>query len=283
MKKIVLGAMVALFATSCNQEEIARLTYQRDSIQQVKDQTEAEMNGYLATIMNVQANIKSIKETEMGIIQSVEGPENVTSDSKEKIQNDLNSIQDYIANSKKQIDQLEADLASAKQSAASFKGIVAGLKRDLKERTEEIAKLKTQLEEKDIKIAELDKAVERLNRMQDSLSTVSTQQAAVMKAQDEELNTAWYIIGTKKELKAKGLKEGDLKTARINKSIFTKIDIREFTGLELGSKKAKLYTSHPETSYSLTKKSASEKELVFKVKDYNSFWANTKVLIIQID
>ena len=151
MKKIVLGAMVALLATSCNQEEIARLTYQRDSIQQVKDQTEAEMNGYLATIMNVQANIKSIKETEMGIIQSVEGPENVTSDSKEKIQNDLNSIQDYIANSKKQIDQLEADLASAKQSAASFKGIVAGLKRDLKERTEEIAKLKTQLEEKDIK------------------------------------------------------------------------------------------------------------------------------------
>lgn len=283
MKKIVLGAMIAIFATSCNQEEIKRLTYQRDSIQQVKDQTEAQMNDYLATIMMVQSNIKNIKETEMGIIQNVEGAEGVTSESKERIQESFQSITEYIANSKKQIEQLEADLSSAKQSAASFKGIVAGLKRDLKERTEEIQKLKSQLEEKDIKIAELDKAVERLNAMQDSLNNVSSQQAAAIKAQDEELNTAWYIIGTKKELKAKGLKEGDLKTARINKSIFTKVDIREFTGLDLGSKKAKLYTSHPATAFSLDRKSATEKTLVFKIKDYSSFWASSRILVIQID
>ena len=219
----------------------------------------------------------------MGIIQNVEGAEGVTSESKEKIQESFQSISEYIANSKKQIDQLEADLASAKQSAASFKGIVAGLKRDLKERTEEIQKLKTQLEEKDIKIAELDKAVSNLQSMQDSLSKVSAQQAAAIKAQDEELNTAWYIIGTKKDLKAKGLKEGDLKTARVNKSIFTKVDIREFTGLDLGSKKAKLYTSHPESSFSLDKKSATEKTLVFKIKDYSSFWASSRILVIQID
>ncbi|MCQ2219320.1 MAG: hypothetical protein MJZ33_12720 [Paludibacteraceae bacterium] len=283
MKKVVFGALIALLTVSCNQEEIKRLTFQRDSIQQVKDQTEAQMNDYLATIMMVQSNIKNIKETEMGIIQNVEGAEGVTSESKEKIQESFQSISEYIENSKKQIDQLEADLASAKQSAASFKGIVAGLKRDLKERTEEIQNLKTQLEQKDIKIAELDKAVERLNSMQDSLNKVSSQQAAAIKAQDEELNTAWYIIGTKKDLKAKGLKEGDLKTARVNKSIFTKVDVREFDGLDLGSKKAKLYTSHPESSYSLDKKSATEKTLVFKIKDYSSFWANSRILVIQID
>ncbi|MBO4804810.1 MAG: hypothetical protein IK005_10635 [Paludibacteraceae bacterium] len=283
MKKVLFGALIALLTVSCNQEEIKRLTFQRDSIQQVKDQTEAQMNDYLATIMLVQSNIKNIKETEMGIIQNVEGAEGVTSESKERIQESFQSISEYIANSKKQIDQLEADLASAKQSAASFKGIVAGLKRDLKERTEEIQKLKTQLEEKDIKIAELDKAVSNLQSMQDSLSKVSAQQAAAIKAQDEELNTAWYIIGTKKDLKAKGLKEGDLKTARVNKSIFTKVDIREFTGLDLGSKKAKLYTSHPESSFSLDKKSATEKTLVFKIKDYSSFWASSRILVIQID
>lgn len=283
MKKVVFGALIALLTVSCNQEEIKRLTFQRDSIQQVKDQTEAQMNDYLATIMMVQSNIKNIKETEMGIIQNVEGAEGVTSESKEKIQESFQSISEYIENSKKQIDQLEADLASAKQSAASFKGIVAGLKRDLKERTEEIQNLKAQLEQKDIKIAELDKAVERLNSMQDSLNKVSSQQAAAIKAQDEELNTAWYIIGTKKDLKAKGLKEGDLKTARVNKSIFTKVDVREFDGLDLGSKKAKLYTSHPESSYSLDKKSATEKTLVFKIKDYSSFWANSRILVIQID
>ena len=57
MKKVLFGALIALLTVSCNQEEIKRLTFQRDSIQQVKDQTEAQMNDYLATIMLVQSNI----------------------------------------------------------------------------------------------------------------------------------------------------------------------------------------------------------------------------------
>ncbi|HOI26161.1 MAG TPA: hypothetical protein PLN63_05450 [Paludibacteraceae bacterium] len=283
MKKVILGALIAFFMVSCNQEEIKRLTFQRDSIQQVKDQTEAEMNNYLSVIAEVQSNIKSIKETELGIIDNVQGAEGVNNESKERISQDLQTINEAIKNSKNQIAQLESDLKSAKGQAAKFKGIVAGLKSDLKKQAEEIAELKTQLEAKDIKIKELDDALASIKMMKDSLDNVSVQQAAAIKAQDEELNTAWYIIGTKKELKAKGLKEGDLKTAKVNKSTFTKVDIREFSGMELGSKKAKLYTSHPQSSYSLTKKSASDKNLVFKISDYSAFWGNSRILVIQIN
>lgn len=283
MKKVILGALIAFFMVSCNQEEIKRLTFQRDSIQQVKDQTEAEMNNYLSVIAEVQSNIKSIKETELGIIDNVQGAEGVNNESKERISQDLQTINEAIKNSKNQISQLENDLKSAKGQAAKFKGIVAGLKSDLKKQAEEIAELKTQLEAKDIKIKELDDALASVQMMRDSLDNVSVQQAAAIKAQDEELNTAWYIIGTKKELKAKGLKEGDLKTAKVNKSTFTKVDIREFSGMELGSKKAKLYTSHPQSSYSLTKKSASDKNLVFKISDYSAFWGNSRILVIQIN
>jgi len=283
MKKVILGALIAFFMVSCNQEEIKRLTFQRDSIQQVKDQTEAEMNNYLSVIAEVQSNIKSIKETELGIIDNVQGAEGVNNESKERISQDLQTINEAIKNSKNQIAQLESDLKSAKGQAAKFKGIVAGLKSDLKKQAEEIAELKTQLEAKDIKIKELDDALASIKMMKDSLDNVSVQQAAAIKAQDEELNTAWYIIGTKKELKGKGLKEGDLKTAKVNKSTFTKVDIREFSGMELGSKKAKLYTSHPQSSYSLTKKSASDKNLVFKISDYSAFWGNSRILVIQIN
>lgn len=282
MKKMILGAMISILAVSCNQEEIKRLTFEKDSIQKVKDQTEAEMNQYLSTIADVQSQIKSIKEVEMGII-SDGTTEGVSSESKAKISQDLQTISEYIQNSKNKIEKLENDLASAKQSAASFKGIVAGLKRDLQERTKEIENLKAQLEEKDIKIKELDDALASVNSMKDSLSAVSDQQAAAIKAQDKELNTVWYIIGTKKDLKNKGLKEGDLKNININKSIFTSVDKREFTGLELGSKKAKIYTSHPESSYSLEQKSADDKTKVLKINDYATFWSNSDKLIIQID
>ena len=97
------------------------------------------------------------------------------------------------------------------------------------------------------------------------------------------MNSGWYVIGKKSDLKAKGLKEGDLKTAKVNKSNFTKIDIREFSELDLGSKKAKLYTSHPESSYSLVKRSADDKNLILKIKDHKSFWANSRILVVQIN
>ena len=65
----------------------------------------------------------------------------------------------------------------------------------------------------------------------------------------KELNAAWFVFGTKSELKAqKILQSGDvLKSADFNKDYFTQIDIRTTKEIKLYSKRAELLTTHPST------------------------------------
>lgn len=67
-----------------------------------------------------------------------------------------------------------------------------------------------------------------------------------MTEQDKQLHTAWYVFGTKSELKEqKILQKGDvLKGNDFNKDYFTKVDIRYDKEIKLYSKSAKLLTNH---------------------------------------
>ena len=152
----------------------------------------------------------------------------------------------------------------------------------MKENERKMKELKTQLENKDIKIASLSSSLDSMTTKADSIFQVATQQEIAMAAQEEALNKAYYFVGDKATLKQKGLREKLLKSASINPSICTAVDIRNFTELDLNSKKAFLLTSHPLNSYKLVQKSEDDKNLILKITNYNAFWANSKFLIIQV-
>ena len=253
MRKLILGTLVALATISCNQKKIEALENRvmQDSIKIVG--IEKERDAFIEIISEVQSNFRTIKEVELGILSDAKGTEVVNSDSKARIQEDFQTITSKLQANKARIEELEQSLTTAQGEASRYRGLVAGLKRDLETRTKEVNALKAELEAKNIKIQELDSAVLALNQTRDSLTSLSQKQIAAIQAQDEELNSGWYIVAKKSDLKAKGLKEGALKTAKINKSSFKKIDIREFTELKIDSKKPKLYSSHPASSYTLEK------------------------------
>ena len=218
----------------------------------------------------------------MGILEETQGAEGVTPESKQKIQQDFQTITDAIRTSRAKIDSLDQALSKAQGNAAYFRGLVSGLQKDLKEKEKTMKELKAQLEDKDIKIASLSSSLDSMTIKRDSVLQVAAQQQATMEAQDAQLNTAYYFIGDKATLKQKGLREKLLKSASINPSICTAVDIRNFNELELNSKKAFLLTSHPLNSYKLVQKSEDDKNLVLKITNYSSFWANSKYLIIQV-
>ena len=283
MKKLILGILVAFMAISCNQKKIEALENRvaQDSIKIVE--IERERDAFLEIISEVQSNFRTIREVELGIIDQTHGVEGITGEGRIRIQEDFDLIRDKIQESRYRIEQLEEDLKKSQGQTAHFRNLVAGLRNELEVRTQEIAELKAQLELKDMQIAQLDRQVASLGYSKDSLASLSDKQIAAIRLQEEELNAGWYVIGTKKELQAKGLKEGDLKTAKFNRGNFKKVDTREFKEIDLGAKKAKLYTFHPTNSYSIEKKSATDKNLVLKIKDQKSFWSSSKYLIIQIN
>jgi len=281
MRKLILGTLVAFMAVSCNQKKIEHLEFQRDSIQQEKDLVVKERDAFLEIISEIQSNFTTIKEVELGIIDQAQ--EGINNDSRARIQEDMQFITNKLQENRDRIAKLEEDLKKSQGQAAHYRGLVANLQKDLEIRIKEIAELKAQIEEKDLKIEELSSKVVSLSSSKDSLSTLSAKQLAAIKAQEEEINGGWYLISKKNDLKDKGMKEGALKTTKFDKSKFKKIDIREVKEFDLGTAKTpKLYTSHPESSYTITNKSATDKTKVLKITDYKSFWANSRYLIVQI-
>ena len=164
-----------------------------------------------------------------------------------------------------------------------------------------VESLKAQIESQEGTIAglqeELRKAniqIEGLNTQVDSLSRVSASERSQKQlAQEEavrlanELNTCFYVVGSKKELKDnKIIESGFLRKTKImesdyEKSYFTKADKRSLSAVPLHSKKAKVLSKHPAESYTIDTDAQGMKTL--KIINGTRFWEMSNFLIVQID
>ena len=128
----------------------------------------------------------------------------------------------------------------------------------------------------------------------DSLSRVSASERSQKQlAQEEavrlanELNTCFYVVGSKKELKDnKIIESGFLRKTKImesdyEKSYFTKADKRSLSVVPLHSKKAKVLSKHPAESYTIETDAHGMKTL--KIVNGTRFWEMSNFLIVQID
>ena len=143
---------------------------------------------------------------------------------------------------------------------------------------------------KDSEIEELKTKIEGLNV---ELSNLTTNYKAVENESNQKteiINTAFYAIGTSKELKENNVitKEGGIiglgKTTKLssdfNKEYFTKINIEKTTSINLGAKKIKMLTTHPSSSYKLVGEKPIEKLEITNTKE---FWSTSKYLVIILD
>ena len=281
MKKVILFAAVALMAaTSCNpwQGEIDQANKSRDSLKTILEE-ERQVNNQLSELFDVvNENVRDIKNVQ-GLLDD-NGQEGKMD--KNSIQEDFKLISERMKQSEEKINDLEEKLKKSNGQLAGLRGTVSKLKKQLAESQAEMTKLKEELEAKNIKIQDLENKHIAAMASRDSVEAISAQQAAAIAAQDAELNAVYYLAADKATLKAKGLLEKALKKGGdVRSSDFTKVDKRDFTELALNSKKAIIISRHPLTSYTLLPKSAEDKTLVLKIKDYNKFWSTSDYLIIQ--
>ena len=112
-------------------------------------------------------------------------------------------------------------------------------------------------------------------------------QAAIIAQQSDEMSSAWYVFGTKKELKAQNIitKNGIFSKSQIlqadfNRDYFVKIDIRNTKSIPLYSKKATILTSHPKGSYSIKEENGNK---IITISDPKEFWSISKYLVVRTD
>lgn len=115
----------------------------------------------------------------------------------------------------------------------------------------------------------------------DILQDDNAQKANTINTQDKQLNTAWYVFGTKKELKEQNiLVNGKVLQGNFNKNYFTKVDIRSLKAIKLYSKSAKLLTMHPSSSYKLERD--AQGQYVLNITNPQLFWSTSKYLVVQV-
>ena len=280
MKKTIflLVAIATLFASCTNGPKKADLISQNDSLRSVLASRDAAMDEMINTINVVEQGFKAINEAQgrINLDAAAEQSKLVT------LQKDINFINETLQKNKQQIAELEEKLNKNQSYSKQLKTMVEKLKKELAEKNEQIAALQQELSQKNIHIEELDKSVQQLTGSVDELSATKAANEKIISAQENALNTVWYAIGTKSELKEQKILDGKkvLRDAAANMSYFTKCDRRELKTIETHEKNAKLLTTHPEGSYKLERN--SEKKYVLTITDADNFWSVSKYLVIQV-
>lgn len=292
MKKLImlLAAVCTLsFVTSCNTKKEKEQKAQDpnaatiDSLRQALAQSQNESSDMFETLSQIQDGFDQINEAE-GIVnvenrQGEKGNKQRIIDNMTLIQNKLKLNRELIANLQQ---QLRASNQSDSRTKAKLEEMVANFNKQLEDKSKEIEDLRAQLAEKDIKIAEQGEQINALNTNVSDLTQKNEEKARTVAAQDKELNTAYYVFGTKRELREQRiLQRGDvLKSNDFNKDYFTRIDLRVTKTIRLYSKSAKLMTSHPASSYSLDKDAQGQYTL--RITNPQAFWSVSKYLVITV-
>lgn len=283
MKKVVFWALCgAAFLASCNNGTQSKdaLQVQNDSLMLELANRDAELDEIMGSFNEIQEGFREINEAENRV--DLQGGSLESKSNAAKIKEDIQFISQKLKSNREQIAKLEAQLKNSGYKSAQLQKAIKNLNAELESKQRQIETLQTELASKNIRIAELDEAVEGLNRNVDELAAENEVKAKTVAAQDKALNAAWYVFGTKSELKdQKILKKGDvLKDKEFNQEYFTQIDIRTEREIKLFSKRAELLTSHPGGSYELIKDDKGQ--LTLKITNPNHFWSVSRYLVIQV-
>lgn len=257
-----------------------RAQKERDSLMQVVSQREVELDEIMSTVNEINEGFRQINEAQGRV--ATESANGEGANMKTQIRENIQFIQQTMQQNREQIDKLKARLKSSSLDNTKLKETIDQLTAQLEEKTQQIEALQAELASKNIQIETQGKAIEDLNANVSDLSAQNEEKAKQVAAQDKALNTAWFVFGTKSELKEQNiLSRGDvLKDGNFNKDYFTQIDIRNQKEIKLYSKSAKLLTSHPAGSYTLEKDSKGQ--YVLKINNPNTFWSVSRYLVIQV-
>jgi septal ring factor EnvC (AmiA/AmiB activator) len=254
---------------------------------------------FVRAFNEIQSNLDSIKLKENIISQNTKGGTEVQTSAREQITGDINAIyvmlqknRELVASLKAQLKKSQSGLAGANIKIAELEKMIDNLNKNIEAKDAEIAELKDQLGKLNIKVADLGNQVTNLTSNVEDLSEQNKAKQADIEAKTAELNTAYYVIGTTKELKDKkiidksggfiGLGRSKTVTKDFDQTYFTKIDITTFTGVPIMKKKAVLLSTHPSGSYKL--ESADNKSVdKLIILDYAKFWSASKYLVIVAD
>lgn len=288
-KQLPILLLISLFVLSCGpkKSDYEALKSENDSLKNIKTELENEVNDYFSIMNQIQESINQIKSAENTIsVQS--STQEFDEDAKTKMKEDVQYITDVLKNSKEELDNLKSRLKSSSLKLGELENTVKVLTQSLEEETQKVTQLQKLLADKETQLQTLGSTVQLMEKEIQDLASVNEEKNQKLTEQDISYYSAWYVFGTRKELKEQNILTpgGLFSSAKVlenenfNKDYFVRIDSREVREIEFFSKKAKILTTHPESSYSLEK---IDGQYVLNIDNPTLFWSISKYLVVDVD
>lgn len=285
IKKYFLYSAAFLIA-GCHdyKADVETLTKEKQAMMAEANYKDSTINAFLAGLNQIETNIKAITEKQSEVAD-MSSQHELSKDQFERINEDIQSINALMEANRNKLDELTKKLKGSSYKIKELEKTVASLQQQLEEKNTELAALSQ-------KLAEMNITVENLNTNVKTLTAQTEDQAKTIADKTTKLNTAYYTVGTYKELESKKVlnKTGGFLGIGRNKQVlsdfkpdaFKSIDVTQTKTIELNSKTASLITTHPSSSYTIEKKDKNHvSQLV--ITDPDQFWKASKYLVVMIE
>ena len=289
MKKITLLLVVSagMLITSCNGLGGKDLKNENESLTMALEQRNAELDEMLSIFNDISEGFHQINAAEHRVDLQRGSVMEGSKTAREQVAEDIAFIHKQMAENKAKIAELQEKLKKSNLKLGQLERAVESMTGELVTKIHHIEELQAELSSKNIRIGELELALKLLLSENKELISSNEAKDKTVAAQDKALNAAWFVFGTKKELKEQKIvtdkflqKKRVLQEEDFNKNYFTQIDIRTTKNIKLYTKSAEILTNHADGSYELA--ADSNGELTLKIKDPKKFWRVSKYLVIQV-
>ena len=266
-----------LLLTACGgKTDTSALEQTIDSLRQANQQQQNSLQEMTTFVTTMSDGMNAIAQQENMIFNN--GGNEGTSLDKEQLKSHLETLANTLTEQRSKIKALTDSLKARGADLSKMQGLIDNLTRQLEEKDKVIAQLRQDVEQKNFSIADLQK---KLNVAMAG-SAQYEQRAAKAEKELVTITSAYVLMGTKEALLDGGYidKRKHVQTETMPKGDFTKVNIYQFTELDIPTRSPKLLTDHPRKSYSIEKIDKENRKLV--ITNPQLFWSSSRYLIIQV-
>lgn len=230
---------------------------------------------------DIESNLALIDDREKLLQQN--NTDELSLDQRKRITRDIQLMNSLMNESRERIADLTKRLDKSRVESSGLRKKLKELDMMLATRDSSITNMKDELLAKDFKI-------EQVNEQLTAIELEIARREATIQQLGDELNTAWYAVGTEKELEEFGVivRSGGVlglgRTSALNDAAtadhFRSVDTRETTRIPLEGKKVELVTEHPKNSYEIVEE--NEQLAYLQIKDPAAFWKLSKYMVAEV-
>jgi predicted nucleic acid-binding Zn-ribbon protein len=264
--------------------DVEKLQKEKAELMTSASYKDSTITGFINEVNDIESNLAQVETKQSNIAMAAKNNE-LKGNQADRIKANIAAINDLMKENKEKLAALNAKMKNSGAKLAGFEKMVTALNQQIADKDRQLAELND-------KLAALNTTVEKLNTDVSTLTATKEEHEKTIADQTQKLHTAYYTVGTSKDLRQKKVVQpvgGVLGIGRVekmpgnyNNSAFTTIDITQTQTIPLNAKEVKVLTTHPSDSYTLQHE-GKEKVSSLVITDPDKFWKTSKYLVVEVE